>query len=98
MGEEALAGEASKAASGDVQGRIVGSHAEEFVQFADPERLVGVLVEGVHDGLVGGGLFGRIGFGSGRREFGDDLPGGGQLRETCFGLGESGGEVFDLVA
>ncbi|MGW3513200.1 hypothetical protein [Streptomyces sp. NPDC000994] len=68
------------------------------MQFADPECLVGVLVEGVHDGLVGGGLFGRIRFGFGRCEFGDDFPGGGQVRETCFGLGESGGEVLDPVA
>jgi hypothetical protein len=98
LGEEALAGEASEAASGDVDGRVVGGHAEEFVQFADSECLVGVLVEGVHDGLVGGGLFGWIGFACGRREFGDDLPGGGQLREAGFGLGEGGGEVLDPVA
>ncbi|MFD7407349.1 hypothetical protein ACFV7R_32835 [Streptomyces sp. NPDC059866] len=29
--EEALAGEASEAASSDDQGRVVGRHAEEFV-------------------------------------------------------------------
>lgn len=54
-----------------------------------------VLVEGVHDGPVGGGLFGRIEFASvaGRREFGDDLSGGGQVRETRFGLGECAGQV-----
>lgn len=31
LSEEALTGEASKAAAGDVHGRIVGAHAEEFV-------------------------------------------------------------------
>ncbi|MFJ2764503.1 hypothetical protein [Streptomyces prasinus] len=65
-GEEALASEASGAAAGDVQGGVVGRHAEEFVQITDPEFLAGVLVEGIHDGLAGGGLLGRIGCGSGR--------------------------------
>ncbi|GAA2662394.1 hypothetical protein [Streptomyces vastus] len=52
--------------------------------FADPECLVGVLVESVQDGLVGGGRLGWIGFVSGRREFGDDLPGGGQVGEARY--------------
>ncbi|WP_193241856.1 hypothetical protein [Streptomyces phaeolivaceus] len=70
------------------------------MQSTDPECLVRVLVEGVHDGLVGGGLFGRIEFTSvaGRRDFGDDLSGGGQLRETRFGLGECAGQVLYLAA
>jgi len=42
-----LAGEASEAAAGDVDGRLVRGHAEEFVQFTGSERLAGVLVEGV---------------------------------------------------
>lgn len=41
--EEALSGEASEAAAGDVHARLVGGHAEEFVQVTDPECLVGVL-------------------------------------------------------
>jgi hypothetical protein len=61
LGQEALAGEASKAAAGDVHGGVVGGHAKEIVQFADPERLVGVLVEGVRDLLVGGALAVRTG-------------------------------------
>jgi hypothetical protein len=66
--------------------------------FADSEWPVGVLVEGVQDGLAGGGRLGRIRCVPGRRAFGDDLPGGGQVRETCFGLGEGGGEALDLAA
>ncbi|MFD9502369.1 hypothetical protein [Streptomyces sp. NPDC060035] len=68
------------------------------MQLADRKHLVEVLVEGVHDGLVGGVRFGWIGFGPGRCEFGDDPPGGGQVREARFGLGEGGSEVLDLVA
>jgi hypothetical protein len=45
LSEEALTGEASKAAAGDVHGRVVGGHAKEFVQFTDSERLV-------HQGLL----------------------------------------------
>lgn len=41
---------------------------------------------------------GRIGFGAGRYEFGDDLAGGGEVWEADFGLGEGGGEVRDLIA
>jgi hypothetical protein len=41
LSEEALTGEASEAAAGDVHGRVVGGHAEELVQLTDPERLVG---------------------------------------------------------
>ena len=65
LGEEALAGEASEAAAGDVDGCLVGGHAEEFVQLTGSELLVGVLVEGVHDGLVNGVRLGRIGVGLG---------------------------------
>ncbi|GAA3836090.1 hypothetical protein GCM10022403_080860 [Streptomyces coacervatus] len=76
-----MSGEASEAASGDVHGRVVGGHAEEFVPLTDLECLVAVLVEGVHDGLAGRGRLERIGLTSvsGRREFGDDLLGSGQL-------------------
>ncbi|WUK10146.1 hypothetical protein OG871_02170 [Kitasatospora sp. NBC_00374] len=95
LGEEALASEASEAAAGDVDGRLVGGHAEEFVQLACPECVGGVLVEGVHDGLVGGVRLGRFGFGSCRRDLHDDLSGGGQVREPRFGLGQIGGELFD---
>ncbi|WP_405954884.1 transposase family protein [Streptomyces phaeochromogenes] len=98
LSEEALAGEASEAAAGDVDGRLVGGHAEEFVQLTGSELLVGVLSEGIHDGLVGGVRLGSIGFASCRCEFGDDLPGGGQVRESRFGLGQRGGQVLDLVA
>lgn len=59
LSEEALTGEASKAAAGDVHGRAVGGHAKEFVQFTDPERLIGLGVEGIQDGPVGGGRLGR---------------------------------------
>lgn len=75
-----MTGEASKAAAGDVHGRVVGGHAKEFVQFTDPERLIGVGVEGIQDGLVGGGRPGRFGFGPGRCEFRDDLPSRGEFR------------------
>ncbi len=68
LGEEALPSEASEAAAGDVHGRVICVHAEEFVQLTDPEHLVGVLIEGVHDGLVGGVRLGRIGLGPGRCE------------------------------
>ncbi|MFE5826675.1 hypothetical protein ACFQ7B_33660 [Streptomyces erythrochromogenes] len=68
------------------------------MQLAGSEYLVGVLVEGVDDGLVGGARLGRIGFSAGRCEFGDDLAGGGEVREAGFGLGEGGGEVRDLTA
>lgn len=61
-------------------------------------RWFGVLVEGVHDGLVGGVRLGRFGFASSRCEFRDDLLGGGQVRESCFGLGQGGGQVLDLGA
>ena len=98
LGEEALAGEASEAAAGDVDGRLVGGRAEEFVQFTSPGCLVGVLVGGVHDGLVGGVRLGRIGLVSGRCEFGDDFPGGGRIRKSRLGLGRGGGEVLDLAA
>jgi hypothetical protein len=47
LSEETLAGEASESAAGDVDGRFVGGHAEEFVQPTDTEDLVGVLVGGV---------------------------------------------------
>ncbi|MFE4721507.1 hypothetical protein ACFRLW_34865 [Streptomyces sp. NPDC056728] len=66
------------------------------MQLTDPEHLVGVLVEGVHDGLVGGVRLGWIGLGPGRCEFDDDLPGGSQVRKARFGLGKGGGEVLDL--
>ncbi len=46
-----MSGEASEAAAGDVDGRLVGGHAEEFVQLAGSECPAGVLVEGVHDDL-----------------------------------------------
>ncbi|BDH07249.1 hypothetical protein HEK131_44760 [Streptomyces seoulensis] len=82
-----MAGEASESAAGDVDGRLVGGHAEEFVQLTGSELLAGVLVEGIHDGLVGGVGIGRCGLTSNRCEFGDDLPGGGQVRESRFGLG-----------
>ncbi|KJK38261.1 hypothetical protein UK15_18625 [Streptomyces variegatus] len=32
-----------------------------------------------------------------RCEFGDDLPGGVEVREARFGLAEGGGEALDLV-
>ncbi|MFE7529511.1 hypothetical protein ACFU7Y_27875, partial [Kitasatospora sp. NPDC057542] len=41
LGEEALASEASEAAAGDVYGRLVCGHAEEFVQLAGSEHLMG---------------------------------------------------------
>ncbi|MFE5681444.1 hypothetical protein [Streptomyces erythrochromogenes] len=63
-----------------------------------PECLAGVLVEGIHDGLVGGVRLGRTGLVSGRREFRDDLPGGGRIRKSRSGLGQGGGEVLDLAA
>ena len=97
LGEEALAGEASEAAAGDVDGCLVGGHVEEFVQVTGSEDLVGVLVEGVHDGLVGGVRLGRIGLASSGCEFGDDLGGGSQVRESCFGFGQGGGQVLDLI-
>ncbi|MFF3350957.1 hypothetical protein [Streptomyces sp. NPDC002779] len=53
------------------------------------------------DGLVVEGLprlLGRIGLGPGWDAFGDDLPGGGQVCASCFGLGQSGGQVVDLAA
>ena len=61
LSEEALAGEASEAAAGDVDGCLVGGHTEEFVQLTGSEPLIGMLVEGVHDGLVGGVRLGRCG-------------------------------------
>ncbi|MFF0220350.1 hypothetical protein [Streptomyces vinaceus] len=68
------------------------------MQLTRSEDLVGVLVEGVHDGLIGGVRLGLIGVASSRCEFGDDLGGGGQVRESRFGLGQGGGQVLDLVA
>ncbi|MFF5158021.1 hypothetical protein ACFY3N_17560 [Streptomyces sp. NPDC000348] len=44
MSEEALAGEASEAAAGDVDGCLAGGHAEAFVQFTGSELLIGMLV------------------------------------------------------
>ncbi|WP_158690533.1 hypothetical protein [Streptomyces sp. 142MFCol3.1] len=38
-----MTGEASEAAAGDVHGRVVGAHAEEFVQITNPEHLIGVV-------------------------------------------------------
>ncbi|WP_411573638.1 hypothetical protein [Streptomyces fradiae] len=93
-----MAGEAAEAAAGDVDGRFVGGHAEEFVQLAGSECPAGVLVEGVHDGLVGGARLGRVRFGSCRCGLRDDLSGGGQLHELGLGLGQGGSEVFDLAA
>nr|WP_229869010.1 group II intron reverse transcriptase/maturase [Streptomyces chryseus] len=98
LGEEALAGEATEAAAGDVDGRLVGGHAEEFVQLANSEYLVGVLVERVHDVLVGGVHLGWIGFGSCWCDLRDDLSSGGQIRESRFALGQCSGEVLDLAA
>ncbi|WP_162911700.1 ATP-dependent nuclease [Streptomyces koyangensis] len=99
LGEEALAEETSEAGAGDVDGCLVGGQVEEFVQLTSTERLVGVLVEGVHDGLVGGVRLRRFAFAScGRRELGDDLPGSGQVREPRFGLGQSGGQLRDVSA
>lgn len=60
LGEEVLASEAIAA---DVHVWAVGEQAVA-VPFADPEWLVGVLVEGVHDLLVGGALVMRAGPGS----------------------------------
>ncbi|GAA3828090.1 hypothetical protein ACFS5L_02685 [Streptomyces phyllanthi] len=65
------------------------------MQLAGSELLVGVLAEGVHDGLVGGARLGRFGIFPGRCEFGDDLLRGGQVRESRFGLGQGGGQVRD---
>ncbi|MEU8755298.1 hypothetical protein AB0C88_32955 [Streptomyces chartreusis] len=48
--------------------------------------------------LTGGFRFGWCGLASSRCEFGDDLPGGGQVREKRFGLGQGGGQVLYLVA
>lgn len=76
LGEEVLASEASEASAGEIDRCLVGGHAEEFVQLPGSELPVGVLVEGVHEGLVGGVRLGRIGLASSRCEFGDDLPGG----------------------
>ena len=49
-GQLARAPRSARAGVRDVQDRVVGGHGEEFVQFADPECLVGVLVEGIQDG------------------------------------------------
>jgi hypothetical protein len=95
LDEEALSGEAAQTAAGDVDGCLVGGHAEEFVQVTGSKLLVGVLVEGVHDGLVGGADLGWIGGGSCRSKLRDDLAGGGQVRESRFGLGKGGGEMLD---
>lgn len=65
--------------------------------FADPERLVGVLVESVQDGLVGGGCLGWIGFVSGRREFGDDLPWWPGRRGVLFRVDHASGLVRSAV-
>ena len=69
------------------------------MQFTDPERLVGVLAEGVHDDLVGSGLLGqfKLPFVSGRRQCGDHLSGGGQLHETRLGLGERADQAVCLT-
>lgn len=61
LSEEASAGEVPEAAAGDVDGCLVGGHAEAFVRFTGSELLIGMLVEGVHDGLVGGVRLGRCG-------------------------------------
>jgi hypothetical protein len=87
--------------------RVAVGHAEEFVQFTDPERLVRGLVEGVQMALVDSGLLGRIKLAAiarrpspvaRRREFGADPSGGGQLRETRFGRDEHAGQVRCLTA
>ncbi len=67
------------------------------MQVTGSKLLVGMLVEGVHDGLVGRARLGWVGIGSCRREFRDDLAGGGQVRKSRFGLGQGGGEVLDLA-
>ncbi len=61
LGEETLTQEASEASAGDVDRCLVGGHAEAFVQLTGPELLIGMLVEGAHDGLVGGVRLGRCG-------------------------------------
>jgi hypothetical protein len=62
------------------------------------EHLPGVLVERVHDVLVGGVRPGRIGFGSCWCELRDDSSSGGQIRKARFALGQSSSEVLDLTA
>ncbi|WP_405576418.1 hypothetical protein [Streptomyces sp. NBC_01092] len=79
-------------------GRFAGGHAEEFVQLTDPERLVGVGVEGVDDDLAGGGQLRRFAFGSCQCDFCDDLSGSGQIGKPSFGFDQSGGQVLYLVA
>lgn len=94
-----MAEETSEAGAGDVDRCLFGGHAEEFMQHTDPELLVEVLVEGVHGGLVGGVRLGRFAFASsGWCEFGDDLPGGVQIREPRFGIGQGGGQVTYMRA
>ncbi|WP_139058339.1 hypothetical protein [Streptomyces prasinopilosus] len=60
------------------------------MQITDPEFLAGALVEDIHDGLVGGGPPGRIGCGSGRREFGKDLSGCGRFGQPGPGVARGG--------
>lgn len=95
-----MEGEAPEAGASDVHGRVVGGHAQVFVQFTDPKCLVRLLAEGVQDGPAGGGRLGWFGFFPGWHEFGHGLPGHGRVRRTGLGLGlgQSGGQLLDLVA
>ncbi|MGW3495979.1 hypothetical protein [Streptomyces sp. NPDC001020] len=64
-----------------------------FVQIADAEHLLRVLVERGHDALVDGSALRKGRFMAGRDEIVDDLAGGGPFGQT--GLGQGGGELLD---
>lgn len=98
LDEDALTDEAAEAAAGDVYGGFVGREAEEFVQFAGAERLLGVVVEGGQEALVGVGCRGGFWFGFGADDALDDLAGGGQFGEAGFGLSEGYHQVVDLLS
>ncbi|MDX3763690.1 hypothetical protein PV684_53180, partial [Streptomyces sp. AK02-04a] len=54
LSEEALSDEASEAAAGDVDGRLVGGHAEEFVQLTG-SGVVNLSAGGLVEGASGCG-------------------------------------------
>ncbi|MFD5124542.1 hypothetical protein [Streptomyces sp. NPDC058385] len=98
MSEDALAGQAAEAGTGDVHGGLVGGQAEEFAEFAGSKRLLGVIVEHSQDALAS--LRGRLGWrcASGAGQALDDLPSGGQLGETTLCLGKSRSQLPEPAA
>ncbi|WP_405015183.1 hypothetical protein [Kitasatospora sp. NBC_01539] len=68
------------------------------MEVSNPEDPPGMLVEGGHDALVGGGGLRGGRFVVGWGEAVDDLAGGDDLGEAGLGLGQDAGGLVDLFA